>query len=127
MSEKFVAKRSAFKAITPLCLLFCWLIVPIFIMIGRLIAVKCYSVRFYDNSIVEKSGVFSVKEKKTVFQGVVSVDVSQSFMGRIFNYGDVIIDIVGKHDLCLKGIKNPNELKSYLETCLTRPNATIIA
>ena len=59
-------------------------------------------------------------ERKPFFIGVLGVDVYQSLFGRLFNYGDVYIDIAGKWDISTNGIKNPYALQEYLETRLIR-------
>lgn len=48
--------------------------------------------------------------------GIVSVSVNQSIRGRIFNYGDISVDAVGKWDINTRGIANPESLKRYLNT-----------
>ena len=73
-------------------------------------------IEFYDDKIVVKGGVFSKYEKQHVFFGVYSVTVRQSFMGRIFKYGDISVDCPGKWDVYSIGIINPDEMKHYLET-----------
>ncbi len=71
---------------------------------------------FYENRVVEKRGVFSIQEKQKVFLGVYTVTVRQSLAGRIFNYGDVIVDSPGDWDAKQTfGISNPHGLKRYLE------------
>ena len=71
---------------------------------------------FYENRVVEKRGVFSIQEKQKVFLGVYTVTVRQTLAGRIFNYGDVIVDSPGDWDAKQTfGIHNPHGLKRYLE------------
>ena len=71
---------------------------------------------FYENRVVEKRGVFSIQEKQKVFLGVYTVTVRQSLAGRIFNFGDVIVDSPGDWDAKQTfGISNPHGLKRYLE------------
>lgn len=116
MKPNYVAKKSAWKAFHPLLVLLFFLIVPIFIIIVRLIVIKCERIEFYDNKVVYKKGVFSRKEITTTFLGVLSVSVDQTFVGRIFNYGDVVIDTVGRWDISTENIARPHKLKKYLET-----------
>ena len=71
---------------------------------------------FYENRVVEKRGVFSIQEKQKVFLGVYTVTVRQTLAGRMFNYGDVIVDSPGDWDAKQTfGIHNPHGLKRYLE------------
>ena len=80
----------------------------------------------FGKKVTERKGLISKNEKETTFKGVVSVNVQQSFWGRIFNFGDVYIDLVGKNNLVLEGIAKPYELKKFLETKLVDDSQTTI-
>ncbi len=112
---RYEAKKSLWTAVTPMCILFCWLIIPVFIILFRMLSNSFKTVEFYDDKVVEKSGVLNKIEKSNVFTGVVAVSVKQSLLGRLLGYGDVRIDTRGKFDINTTGIKNPNGLKKYLE------------
>ncbi len=127
MNVEYVAKKSAWGAVTLFSVLFCWLIIPLLIMIFRIIAIKSFSIEFYHDYIITKSGVFSKKEQRTSFMGVVCVNMEQSLMGRIFKYGTLRVDIVGKHDFTLDKIADPKDLKQYLETRTVLPTSTVLA
>ncbi len=116
MKEQYVVKKSLAAAVTPMCLLFFWLIIPLFIMIARMIKNACYSATFYEDKVVIKSGVLNKQEKISVFAGVLSVSINQSLLGRIFGYGDVNVDVKGKWDVSTQAIKKPKEFKAYLES-----------
>ena len=108
-------KRSAWSVIRPWHLLLFFLIVPLIIMIIKIINVKDDTISFYNNKVVQRSGVFSKYEKTNVLTRVLSVTVKQTFWGRLFNYGTVYVDVVGKWDINMSGVKNPMEAKAYLE------------
>lgn len=116
----YVAKKSAWSAVTLFRVLFFWLIVPLIIMIVDMIIKKHEIIEFYDDYVVKKSGVLSKKEKRVALIGVVGVSVSQTIWGRICNYGDVYIDVVGKWDVNTSQLAKPNELKKYLEPFITK-------
>ena len=116
----YIAKKSAWSAVTLLRVLLFWLIVPLVIMIADIIIKKHEVIEFYDDYVVKKSGVLSKKEKRSALVGVVGVSVSQTIKGRICNYGDVYIDVVGKWDVNTTNITNPNGLKEYLEPLLSK-------
>ena len=84
-------------------------------MIIKIINVKDDTISFYNNKVVQRSGVFSKYEKTNVLTRVLSVTVKQTFWGRLFNYGTVYVDVVGKWDINMSGVKNPMEAKAYLE------------
>lgn len=122
MKANYVAKKSAWGAVSIWSILFCWLIIPIFVMIFKIIALKAESIEFYDGKVVQKSGILSKREKQSLLTNVTSVSVNQSLWGRIFNYGDVKVDLIGKWDIDTVGISRPNELKAFLEDYLSNKN-----
>ena len=119
MKPNYVAKKSVTAVLSFWLIVFFWLVIPLIIQIARILSAKCYSIEFYDNKIVVKSGVLSKQENQSVFGGVYSVSISQSFLGRIFNYGDVRVDCPGKWDVGTESIKDPAALKKYLENYIT--------
>ncbi len=116
----YVAKKSAWSAVTLFRVLLFWLIIPLIIMIVDIIIKKHEIIEFYDDYVVKKSGVLSKKEKRVALIGVVGVSVSQTIWGRICNYGDVCIDVVGKWDVNTSQLAKPNGLKNYLEPFITK-------
>ncbi len=46
------------------------------------------------------------------------VHVNYSLLGRLFNYGNVFIDTVGRWDIDTSGIKCPEKLRAYLESLI---------
>lgn len=130
MKPEYVATKSAWKAVTVFRVLFFWLIIPLIVMICQIVVLKHDKIYFFDNKVIRRSGVFARREQKSMFSGVISVSVDQSFGGRIFGYGDVKIDVVGKWDIDTRGIKDPQKLQNYLETKIVSNQAistTIIA
>ncbi|MBE6580212.1 MAG: PH domain-containing protein [Ruminococcaceae bacterium] len=116
MNPNYVAQKSIVKAFTPLCVLFFWLIIPAFIIVFRIIALKSERFEFYDDHVIHKYGVLNKNEDRKPFFRVNGVNFKQSLLGSIFNYGDLIVDATGKWDFALDGIKDPRALKTFLET-----------
>ena len=116
MKPNYVATKSVFSQLSFWKILSCILIIPIFILIFKIIAIKQYRIEFYDDKIIIYSGLINKSKKQSVFMGVTSSSVNQTLFGRIFNYGDVEVDCVGKWDVDTTYIKNPNELDEYLQT-----------
>ena len=81
---------------------------------------------FYDNRVVKKKGLFETKEQYGVFVGVYTVNVIQGFWGKIFNYGDVIVDYPGYWNLDTKRLAAPHRLRKYLQTRMTKTGLTAI-
>ena len=119
MAPQYVAKKSkvtAFTGWTILALvLFFWTLIPIIYVVIRMFQIDNDIIEFYEDSIVIKKGWIAKSERKTKFTGIVSVAISQSVFGAMFNYGDLEVDVYGKWDIDTTGIANPRELKNYLE------------
>ena len=126
MQPNYVVKKSVVPVLSAWLILFFWLIVPLIIQIVRILAAKSYSVEFYDAKVVTKSGVLNKQEKQTVFAGVNSVSISQSFFGRMFGYGNVSVDCRGKWDIDTYGIRDPRGLKTFLESRITTDHMTTV-
>jgi uncharacterized membrane protein YdbT with pleckstrin-like domain len=79
--------------------------------------VKKFSLEFYDDKIVIKSGWLNTKKKQMAFMGVTAVSVEKTLWGNIFGYGTVMVDCVGKWDVNFTTyIKNPEKLEQYLQS-----------
>ena len=96
-------------------------IVCLFIQIWKILLALCHRFEFYDNRVVEKKGlIFKTEEMQGVFIGIYTVYVVQSLWGKIFNYGNVIVDYPGYWNLKTAGLAAPHRLKRYLETKITK-------
>ena len=126
MKPNYVAKKSVASVLSFWLIVYFWAVIPLIIQIARILSARCYSIEFYDNKIVVKSGVLNKKETQSVFAGVYSVSVSQSFVGRIFNYGNIQVDCPGEWDIDTAGVKEPSALKKYLENYITANGMTNI-
>ncbi len=126
MTPNYVAKKSIVPALNFWLILFFWLVIPLIIQVARILSAKCYSIEFYDEKIVTKSGVLNKNERQTVFAGVYSVTTNQTLFGRMFNYANITVDCPGKWDVDTDGIKDPIKLKEYLETRITSGGMTNI-
>ena len=115
VKPNYVIKKSAWSVIKWWHIVFGIFIIPLIIMIVKIINIKDESISFYNNKIVHRSGIFSKHEKTTILTRVLSVTVRQTFWGRIFNYGTIYVDMMGKWDISMRGIKNPKGAKAYLE------------
>lgn len=117
----YVAKKSAWSAVTFFRVVFFWLIIPLIIMIVDIIIKKHEVLEFYDDYVIQKRGVLSRKEERAALIGVVGVSVEQTFWGRICNFGEVYIDLVGRSwDVNTSDLANPSGLKKYLEPFISK-------
>ena len=79
---------------------------------------KSYSLHFYPNRVVVKSGILNKTERQSAMFNVLAVRVEQSLAGTLFNYGDVYVDMVGRWDVNTEAIKDPKGLQNYLNALL---------
>ena len=92
------------------------LVVALLFWLFCFVEAKCSYIEFYRDKIVTRHGAIDKKMRQSVFTPIVGVSVEQSLNGRIWNYGNVIIDKMGRGwDIDTTGIKNPEGLKRYLE------------
>lgn len=68
-----------------------------------------------DNKINLKTGFLKKRSKEITFDKVESVEITQTILGEILNFGDISISGTGTNSLNLKGISNPKEFKKSLE------------
>lgn len=119
MTPQYTVYKSAlcdFSLFTCLLLLILGIIPGVIYIVYKVLYAKNYCVEFYEDKYIVRSGIISKKETETVFKGVYSVSMEQNLSGRMFRYGSVYADVVGKHDLALIGISDPQECKEYLQT-----------
>ena len=110
-----VARKSILPAFKLWRVLTFFLIVPLIMIIVDVIILRSQYVEFYDSFVIKKRGVFNKTEERCMFPKVLSCNVYRSFWGRVFNYGDIQIDAIGKWDVDLHGIKRPLFVRKYLE------------
>lgn len=80
---------------------------------------KQYSYEFYGNTLIIKEGaVFSgaTENRRMHFFPGMNVSVKQTFKGKIFNYGDVVVSMgIGQAgQIVMERIKNPKKAGSVL-------------
>ena len=109
-----------------LWIIFSVLIIPLIILIFKIISIKSYTLTIDGTKITERGGIFNKYDHQTLLTNVVGVDVSQTFSGRIFGYGNVHVDLVGKRDLWLYGIKQPDKLKEFLQQYVNTENLSTL-
>ncbi len=90
-------------------------VIPVVLVVIDVIILRSRYVEFYDSFVVKKSGVFNKTDEKCMFPKILSCNVHRTFLGRIFNYGNIQIDAIGKWDVDLTNIKKPLYVRKYLE------------
>ena len=120
MGEDLIAQVSFLSAIAPVvpvvAIVFGVLaLIPLFAIIVHVIKLRTNYVEFYDSFVIKRRGVFNKTEERCMFPKVLSCNVYRSFWGRIFNYGNINVDAIGKWDVDLTNIKRPMYVRKYLE------------
>ena len=115
MKPNYIIRKSGWSVVRPWHILLFFLIIPLFVMLWKIINIKDETISFYGNKVVHRSGILNKYEKTTILTRVLSVTIKQTLWGRIFNYGTIHVDVVGKWDINMRGVKNPKGAKEYLE------------
>ena len=120
MRPNFTAKKS-------MCAAFNWKRIVFFIVLWPLVVIDMIKLKFtrfefYDDKVVKYWGVFGKHEQVSLFAGVLSVHLHRPFLGRIFKYGHLYVDVQGRWDFDLNFIKKPRNLEKYLDQCRVSPN-----
>ncbi len=74
---------------------------------------------FTDRHIIKRTGILHVNEEMYHYDNIRSITVNQSWIGKVLNYGDIVLKISAsggyQDDIVLTGIENPKKYQSFLE------------
>ncbi len=84
------------------------------------IAMRSNTIEFYEKKYIIKSGIINKHEDEALLTNLISVSVNQGLGGSLFHYGTVRINVVGKQDIKLIGVKHPHELKKYIQSLMEK-------
>lgn len=77
--------------------------------------------RIEEQLLVKQEGMFSVSEKVYDLSNVRSVSIRQSFLGKMFHYGNVTFETSAsggyKDNITVSGIADPQQFAQALEQC----------
>lgn len=68
--------------------------------------------------VVDRSGIFSEDIKSSTFRHITSLRVKQGIIGKIFNFGNIIIDTSGSgsgFEFVWRYVNNPVQVKNEIE------------
>ena len=75
-----------------------------------------FSIKIYDDKIISREGLISTNERRATMTPIIGISVSQGLFGKIFNYGNIVIDKVGRGwDIKTSYVKSPYAVKRSLE------------
>lgn len=77
---------------------------------------KFTEIAITNKRLITKVGVIQRKTMEMNLSKIESLQVNQSIIGRIFNFGDVVISGTGSHLAILRHIKNPIEFRNAFVT-----------
>lgn len=86
MEPDYVAKKSILGECGGkifICILFCWLIVPIFLMIYMIIEAKKFRIEFYKDKVIMYRGFLHTEEQQSILTTIVGVRINRSIAGNI--------------------------------------------
>ena len=94
-------------------LLFCWLLVPLFIALYRR---HSFVLRIYSDRVSIEEGFWSKESSEFFIKDIRSIDVRQGVWGRLVGIGDVTISTAATVDGAevAHGVTQPNRIKELL-------------
>jgi len=94
-------------------LLFCWLLVPLFIALYRR---HSFVMRIYSDRVSVEEGFWSKETSEFFIRDIRSIDVRQGIWGRMAGIGDVTISTAAAVDAAevAHGVPQPNRIKELL-------------
>jgi uncharacterized membrane protein YdbT with pleckstrin-like domain len=96
-------------------LLFAWLIIP---LIVAWIKRSSVLLRVYRGRVTLKRGILSKCERELFMRDIRSIDIDQSFFGRLANIGDLNISTAASSDATefVEGVPDPQKIRDLIVT-----------
>ncbi len=91
----------------------------IFFSLGLLLPVIFYWQRFSEIAVtnyrvISKKGIIRRHVSEYPIKKIETINISQTIVGRIFNYGHITITGTGNNILCIRNVKDPDTFKKYI-------------
>lgn len=71
--------------------------------------------------VVKRTGIINVTTEELHRERIESVEIRQSIMGRIFNYGDILFSGTGTSKVVFSFISQPRLMKQIIDSVINRP------
>jgi membrane protein YdbS with pleckstrin-like domain len=104
-------------ALTLLLFLVVWLVSLVPLLILR----STYRYTLRSGSLEVKTGIASLKSFVLSPSGFSDLEVTQSVIGRIFNYGDITIHTQSDRTATMKMVKDPNSVANQIRDTMGKP------
>ena len=85
-----------------------------FLFLNKIIYVFLTELVITNKRIILKTGLFNIDIKFIYFSKIESIDLEQSLLERIFNFGNILIKGIGEGYLNIIEVSNPQEFINYL-------------
>lgn len=72
--------------------------------------------------VVKRTGVINVTTEELNRERIESVEIRQSVLGRLFNYGDILFSGTGTSKVVFSFINQPRLMKQVIDEVIGRPN-----
>lgn len=102
------------------CVLLCWLVVPIFIFIWKWMEVRATVYELTTERLKMTSGLFTKKFEEIELYRVRDISMIQPFWYRLFGAGNITLLTadVSTPDVLLQAIPQPQEVREHLRQCV---------
>lgn len=81
-----------------------------------------FIIRFYtieqaitDKKVIKKSGIIGISTDEMRLAKIETVEIRQGVIGRIFNFGHVVVSGTGSSLLILTHVRNPKKIKNQID------------
>ncbi len=71
--------------------------------------------------VVKRTGIINVTTEELHRERIESVEIRQSILGRIFNYGDILFSGTGTSKVVFNFINQPRLMKQIIDSVINRP------
>ena len=85
-----------------------------FLFLNKMIYIFFTELVITNKRVIFKTGLFNIDTKFIDFSKIESVDLNQSFLGRIFNFGNILIKGIGDSFLNIIEVSHPQKFIKYI-------------
>ncbi|HJV79499.1 PH domain-containing protein [Noviherbaspirillum sp.] len=105
-----------------LCLLFCWLVVPVIYAMYRCLKTVCHTYRLTDQRLQESSGILFRQTDKLELYRAKGISIQQTLLQRMLGHGCVVLLTSDRSTLVvvLNVISDPHAVARTLRDCVER-------
>lgn len=102
------------------CILFCWLVIPIFIALWKFLVVKTWKIEITDQRLIEEKGVLSKTTDELELFRIKDIRLDQPFFLRLVGLSNIILVTSDRtHSIVrIPAISNGKELREKLRVAV---------